>query len=184
MDDLSLSESQRFGMELYEGRIASMQRFVAMTIMFHEMGMRVQRFFPRLSFGYLGYNMDRTHSIMRIATTASPVSGSDVRERIESLKLMHVIQKAVGSISTAWDRYRTDNADVLLRARSMGLLQMKNDPDAASKRRSLKASIQSTLSREPVRERQNSKNKSGVKPDDSSMSTTPASSGAVDDQTD
>ena len=29
--------------------------------------------------------MDRTHSIMRIATTASPVSGADVRERMEEL---------------------------------------------------------------------------------------------------
>lgn len=152
LGDLSLSESQLLSMELYEGRIASMQRFVAMTVMFHEMGMRVQRFFPRLSFGYLGYNMDRTHSIMRIATTASPVSGSDVRERIENLRLMHVIQKAVNSISTAWDNHRSNDARVLLHARSMGMLEMKNAPEN-TKAKGLKNSLRRALSVEPTSER-------------------------------
>lgn len=32
----ALSASQHFAMELYESRIASMQRFVAMTVMFHQ----------------------------------------------------------------------------------------------------------------------------------------------------
>jgi hypothetical protein len=112
-------------MELYEGRIASMQRFVAMTVMFHEMGRRVERFFPRVSFGYLGYRMDRTHSIMRIATTASPVSGSDVRERMESLKLMDTISKAVNVISTTWYEHRSREAKHLLRAKSLGMLEIK-----------------------------------------------------------
>ncbi len=83
-----MSESQHIVMELYESRIASMQRFVAMTVMFHQMGSRVQNFFPNISFGYLGYRMDRTHSIMRIATTASPVSGADVRDRMIELHLV------------------------------------------------------------------------------------------------
>ena len=43
-----MAESQRLAMELYESRIASMQRFVAMTVMFHQMGSRVQSFFPRM----------------------------------------------------------------------------------------------------------------------------------------
>ena len=38
-------------------------------IMFHQMGKRVADFWPAVSFGLLGYRMDRTHSIMRIATT-------------------------------------------------------------------------------------------------------------------
>lgn len=122
--DFSLCEAQHLSMELYEGRIASMQRFVAMTVMFHEMGLRVQRFFPNLSFGALGYRMDRTHSIMRIATTASPVSGSDVRERMESLKLMGTISKAVNVIGTAWHKHRSKEAKHLLRARSMGMLEV------------------------------------------------------------
>ena len=33
------------------------------------------------TFGYLKYDMARTHSIMRIATTASPVSGAEVSQR-------------------------------------------------------------------------------------------------------
>lgn len=32
----AMSASQHFSMELYESRIASMQRFVAMTVMFHQ----------------------------------------------------------------------------------------------------------------------------------------------------
>ena len=35
----ALSASQHFSMELYESRIASMQRFVAMTVMFHQVCM-------------------------------------------------------------------------------------------------------------------------------------------------
>lgn len=50
-----MSESQHLAMELYESRVASLQRFVALTVMFHQMGHRVQSFFPKISFGYLGY---------------------------------------------------------------------------------------------------------------------------------
>lgn len=46
-----------------------MERFVAMCVVFHQTRKRVQEFFPRISFGYLGYSMDRTHSILRIATS-------------------------------------------------------------------------------------------------------------------
>merc|ERR1712226_1110993 len=80
--DFMLARKQHLAQELYESRIASLQRFVAMTVMFHQMGSRVQNFFARISFGLLGYRMDRTHSIMRIATTASPVSGAEVRDRM------------------------------------------------------------------------------------------------------
>lgn len=118
----SLCESQNLSMELYESRIASMQRFVAMTVMFHEMGRRVQQFFPRVSFGYLGYRMDRTHSIMRIATTASPVSGSDVRERMDTIKLKNSIKKAVNVISSTWYMYRQKESRRLLREKSMGMV--------------------------------------------------------------
>lgn len=75
---IEIARNQSFVQELYESRIASLQRFVAMTVMFHQMGWRVERFFSKNSFGLLGYRIDRTHSIMRIATTASPVSGADI----------------------------------------------------------------------------------------------------------
>lgn len=71
-----------------------------------QMGMRVQSFFPKISFGLLGYRMDRTHSIMRIATTASPVSGADVRERMEHLRLVLKVDKSVRLISRAWKKYK------------------------------------------------------------------------------
>ena len=104
-----MSQSQHLSHELYESRIASMQRFVAMTIMFHQMGMRVQTFFPRISFGLLGYRMDRTHSIMRVATTASPVSGADVRDRMVEWHVRNKVQKAVNIVTRRWKRWQDEN---------------------------------------------------------------------------
>ena len=72
---------------LYETRFASLQRFVSHTVLFHAMAQSVQDFWTNWSLGLLGYDMSRTQSIMRIATTASPVSGSDVRERMAALEL-------------------------------------------------------------------------------------------------
>ena len=108
----SLVNSQNMAMQLYESRIASTQRFVAMAVMFHELATRVQTFWPTWTFGYLGYRIDRTHSIMRIATTASPVSGAEVRDRInylsirtELLKALQLIRKSVKSWSESkWMR--------------------------------------------------------------------------------
>lgn len=102
-------------MELYEGRIASLQRFVAMTVMFHEMGKRVENFFSKYTFGRLGYRYDRTHSIMRIATTASPVSGADVRERTHLLRLSTKIKRSLEVVSFAWHRYRLKKQEESLR---------------------------------------------------------------------
>jgi hypothetical protein len=104
--DFMLARSQHFSQELYETRIASLQRFLAMTVMFHQMGKRVQEFFATISFGFLGYRMDRTHSIMRIATTASPVSGSDVRQRMRHLQLLKKVQHSINVISTAYLTYK------------------------------------------------------------------------------
>jgi hypothetical protein len=92
VDLFKLAETQRHVMQLYESRTASMQRFVAFCVMFHEIGKRVQDFWSTVSLGLLGYKMERTHSIMRIATTASPISGAEVRDR-----MCHI------SVRTEWD---------------------------------------------------------------------------------
>ena len=80
-----LMAKQRFVQTMYEARIASLQRLVAFFVMFYEMGKRVQDFWPAASFGIFGYDMSRSQSIMRIATTASPVSGAEVRHRVLAL---------------------------------------------------------------------------------------------------
>jgi hypothetical protein len=108
--DFMLARSQHFSQELYETRIASLQRFVAMTVMFHQMGRRVEQFFEMISFGVLGYRMDRTHSIMRIATTASPVSGADVRQRMRHLQLLKKVQHSINVIATAFLQYKARQA--------------------------------------------------------------------------
>ena len=110
-----MGQSQHLAMELYESRIASMQRYVAMTVLFHQMGMRVQSFFPKISFGLLGYRMDRTHSIMRIATTASPVSGADVRDRMVELHLRLKIQKAVNLVGRRYLEWKKRRAAATFR---------------------------------------------------------------------
>ena len=100
--DFAKSQSQNLSMELYESRVASLQRFVAMCVMFHQTGKLVQDFFPKWSFGLMKYNMERTHSIMRIATTASPVSGDAVRAQMERLRLRARFQSAAHKIEGAW----------------------------------------------------------------------------------
>ena len=50
--------------------------------------------------------MDRTHSIMRIATTASPISGADVRQRMEHLRLLKKVEHSVDVISTNYLAYK------------------------------------------------------------------------------
>ena len=80
-----LMAKQRFVQIMYEARLASLQRLVAFFVMFHEMGKQVQDFWPAATFGIFGYDMTRSQSIMRIATTASPVSGAEVRHRILAL---------------------------------------------------------------------------------------------------
>jgi len=104
--DFTLARSQHFSQMLYESRIASLQRFVAMTVMFHQMGMRVQNFFEKYSLGFLGYRMDRTHSIMRIATTASPISGSDVRQRMRHMQMLKKVTHSLNVISMAYLKYK------------------------------------------------------------------------------
>ena len=49
-----------------------------MFVLFHAMGKAVQDFWPLVSLGLLGYDMSRSQSIMRVATTASPVAGTEV----------------------------------------------------------------------------------------------------------
>jgi hypothetical protein len=58
---------------------------VSFMVLFHTMGKTVMDFWPRVSFGCLRYSMDRTQSIVRIATTAAPVTAMDVR----ALMLVH-----------------------------------------------------------------------------------------------
>ena len=98
VNDLEVAERQILSMRLYEGRIASLQRAVAMFVMFHELGKRVQDFWPSWTLGCLGYDMARTHSIMRIATTASPVSGAEVRDRTLQLARQTKVKWALSMI--------------------------------------------------------------------------------------
>jgi hypothetical protein len=74
--------------------------------MFHQMGMRVQNFFEKYSLGFLVYRMDRTHSIMRIATTASPISGSDVRQRMRHMQMLKKVAHSLNVISMAYLKYK------------------------------------------------------------------------------
>ena len=63
-----------------------MQRFIGFAVALHAMGKAVQDFWPRVSLGLLRYDMSRSQSMMRIASTASPVSGMEVRERAQQLR--------------------------------------------------------------------------------------------------
>lgn len=63
--------------------------------------------------------MERTHSIMRIATTASPVSGDAVREQMQLLRRRAQYTEAVNLITDYWNRrQRRRMRELLMRERS------------------------------------------------------------------
>mmetsp|Transcript_1392 Transcript_1392/g.1678 ORF Transcript_1392/g.1678 Transcript_1392/m.1678 type:complete len:177 (+) Transcript_1392:457-987(+) len=99
-------KSQHLVQELYESRVASAQRFVAMCIMFHSLGSSVQNFFSVISFGLLGYRTDRSHSIMRIASTASPISAAEIRERAKIIFYTKKVRSSLDLISSQWLDYK------------------------------------------------------------------------------
>ena len=104
--DFVLIKAQTFAMDLYESRIASMQRFVAMTVLFHEMSRSVEEFFGKISFGLFSYRIDRTHSIMRIATTASPIGGHEVSKMMQELMAQRRIRHSVATIERFWKNWK------------------------------------------------------------------------------
>jgi len=87
---------------LTETRFDSMQRFISFCVLFHAMGKACQDFWPRASFGILGYDMSRSQSIMRVATTASPVAGMEVRSRLQTIQEHKTLHLAASSIQRIW----------------------------------------------------------------------------------
>jgi hypothetical protein len=144
-------------MQLYETRIASLQRAVAFFVMFHELGLRVQRFWSSVSCGLLRYRMDRTHSIMRIATTASPVSGADVRERIADLSLEKEFSLFARVLVTAAREWHKRKAARILHNATMALKLTSIDSSPA---KSLGISKQPTTQQSTVQESTSSKRSS------------------------
>ena len=79
MDDTDLHSAAVMALEmplkeLYEGRFASLERCVAMHVMFHAMARRVRATCWPLP----PWDMSRSQSILRVASTAAPVSGAEV----------------------------------------------------------------------------------------------------------
>ena len=70
--------------------------------------------------------MDRTHSIMRIATTASPVSGAAIRGRIINLAIEAQFMRANNIISKFIDR-RIQDAAKLARTMTRESRRSTND---------------------------------------------------------
>ena len=77
------------------------------------------------TFGYLKYDMARTHSIMRVATTACPVSGMEVRERQKFLAFSRQWNMVTHRIRNAIVQYK-----VIKRAKSYASLGTRT-PDGS-----------------------------------------------------
>lgn len=102
LNPFEIARSQHFAMNLYESRIASMQRFVAMTVMFHAMGNSVESFISLITLGMCSYKTSHTQSILRVATTASPVSAHHIKVKMRTLVAKEKIRHAVGVIERFW----------------------------------------------------------------------------------
>ncbi|XRB03994.1 glutamine amidotransferase type 2 domain-containing protein [Pycnococcus provasolii] len=100
--------AQNISMELYESRCASFQRCIAFIVLFHAMGESIAAFWRTIvPFEVFAYRADRTHSIMRIATTASPVSGADVRLIMKKLKLKAQWYDSLKQLGSLTEKIRT-----------------------------------------------------------------------------
>ena len=101
-----LMRRQELVQVLSETRFDAMQRLVSFFVLFHAMGKDVQDFWPTASCGLLGYDMSRSQSIMRVATTASPVSGMEVRERMLAIRAETRRAQAASSVQRIWRAVR------------------------------------------------------------------------------
>jgi len=85
----------------------------------HHAALRIPHRFPptfriddcNVPLGFLGYRMNRTHSIMSIATTASPVSGADARDRKQATFYTEKIHYLAQLIESAWLSYKARKAE-------------------------------------------------------------------------
>ena len=64
--------------DMYEGRFASLERYIAFLVMFHAMALRV----ANTSWPLPPWDISRSQSILRVASTAAPVSGAEVAEQL------------------------------------------------------------------------------------------------------
>ena len=97
---------ESIAMVMQETRFDSLQRCVSFFVLFHEMAKRVADFWRHVSFGLLAYDIHRTHSIMRVATTACPVSGMEVRDRQKILLFKRQWNTVVKRLKEAVIQYK------------------------------------------------------------------------------
>jgi hypothetical protein len=69
---LEMLESQSSIEELVENRFLAAERHLAFLVLFHAMASRVAAFWP------LRFDVSRSQSCLRVATTAAPVSAADL----------------------------------------------------------------------------------------------------------
>ena len=106
LGNTALLQRQHTVQTLSETRFDSMQRLLGFFVLFHAMGEAVANWWPTATCGLFGYDMSRTQSMMRVATTASPVSGMEVRERIEEVREEMRRERAVRRIHGSWRSVR------------------------------------------------------------------------------
>jgi hypothetical protein len=68
--------------DLMEGRFASLERYVSFLVMFHAMALRV----ANTCWPLPPWDLSRSQSILRVASTAAPVSGAEVAEQLAKPK--------------------------------------------------------------------------------------------------
>jgi hypothetical protein len=64
--------------DFYEGRFASLERYISFLVMFHSMALRA----ASTSWPLPPWDISRSQSILRVASTAAPVSGAEVAEQL------------------------------------------------------------------------------------------------------
>jgi hypothetical protein len=101
-----LLRRQELLQRLNETRFDALQRLVAFFVLFHAMAKGVADFWPLVSAGLLGYDISRSQSMLRVASTASPVPGMEVRDRMVQIGILTRRIEAVSTIQRIWRNVR------------------------------------------------------------------------------
>lgn len=86
---------------LLESRFLSLERLIAFFIMFHAMAARVAGAWP------LAFDISRSQSGLRIATTASPITASDIDRTLAEVQAESLLQAAAERQAATAARWRS-----------------------------------------------------------------------------
>lgn len=86
---------------LLESRFLSLERLISFFVLFHALAARVAGAWP------LNFDVSRSQSGLRIATTAAPITASDIERTLAEMQAERVIRGASGRHAAIMEGWRS-----------------------------------------------------------------------------